>query len=305
MVTDSLRMAGVTRGRSPGRTAVQAMRAGADVLLMPPSPAVARAALVKAVRSGTLPRRRLEQSAARQIALLTHLAATGGAGRRRRVRGAARPAACPPRRSPSPTARARAGSSATSCTPTATPARSAPSPRRPAGRPSRCCCAARRRAARRRRAEARAPQEGGQAALQEAAAGVEEGREPPRAPPRCLDRPRGRPARGRHRHRFHRLPRRPGRRRGRGRHGHPVGAGPGRRARPHRDLRRHPGAMEVLVDVLLGRATAPGRLPVQGGRAARSRDRLLRRAVTAVLRSGLDEVRTARPAGPCPARRPG
>src|SRR6478735_9407716 len=77
VVTDSLRMAGVTRGRSPGRTALQAIRAGADVLLMPPSPAAARAALVKAVRSGTLPRRRLEQSAARQIALLTHLAASG------------------------------------------------------------------------------------------------------------------------------------------------------------------------------------------------------------------------------------
>jgi beta-N-acetylhexosaminidase len=79
VVTDSLEMAGVTRGRQPGRTAVQAMRAGADVLLMPPSPAVARAALVKAVRSGSLPRRRLEQSAARQIALLTHLAGPKGA----------------------------------------------------------------------------------------------------------------------------------------------------------------------------------------------------------------------------------
>ncbi len=78
VVTDSLRMAGVTRGRTPGRVAVQAMRAGADVLLMPPSPAVARAALVRAVRSGSLPRRRLEQSAARQIALLTHLARAKG-----------------------------------------------------------------------------------------------------------------------------------------------------------------------------------------------------------------------------------
>jgi beta-N-acetylhexosaminidase len=78
VVTDSLEMAAVTRGRDPRRTAVQALRAGADVLLMPPSPAVARAALVRAVRSGALPRRRLEQAAARQIALLTHLA-----GRRR------------------------------------------------------------------------------------------------------------------------------------------------------------------------------------------------------------------------------
>ena len=73
VVTDSLEMAAVTRGRDPGRTAVQALRAGSDVLLMPPSPAVARAALVRAVRGGTLPRRRLEQAAARQIALLTHL----------------------------------------------------------------------------------------------------------------------------------------------------------------------------------------------------------------------------------------
>ena len=74
VVTDSLEMAAVTRGRDPGRTAVQALRAGADVLLMPPSPAVARAAVVRAVRGGTLPRRRVEQAAARQIALLTHLA---------------------------------------------------------------------------------------------------------------------------------------------------------------------------------------------------------------------------------------
>lgn len=79
VVTDSLEMAAVTRGRDPGRTAVQAMRAGSDVLLMPPSPAVARAALVRAVRSGDLPRRRLEQAAARQIALLTHLSGPGTA----------------------------------------------------------------------------------------------------------------------------------------------------------------------------------------------------------------------------------
>ena len=79
VVTDALDMAGVTRGRDPGHTAVQALRAGSDVLLMPPSPAAARAALVRAVRAGTLSRRRLEQAAARQIALLTHLAGEKGA----------------------------------------------------------------------------------------------------------------------------------------------------------------------------------------------------------------------------------
>ncbi len=79
VVTDALDMAGVTRGRDPGRVAVQALRAGSDVLLMPPAPAVARAAVVRAVRSGALPRRRLEQAAARQVALLTHLDGRAGA----------------------------------------------------------------------------------------------------------------------------------------------------------------------------------------------------------------------------------
>lgn len=78
VVTDALDMAGVTRGRDPGRTAVQALRAGSDVLLMPPSPAVARSALVRAVRAGALKRRRLEQAAARQIAMLWHLSGTRG-----------------------------------------------------------------------------------------------------------------------------------------------------------------------------------------------------------------------------------
>ena len=108
VVTDALDMAGVTRGRDPGRTAVQAVRAGSDVLLMPPSPAVARAALVRAVRSGTLPRRRLEQAVARHIALLTHLAGAGRVGPS--ARPARRHAGCRRPRSPSPTAPARVGS---------------------------------------------------------------------------------------------------------------------------------------------------------------------------------------------------
>lgn len=72
VVTDSLSMAGVARGRTAAQSAVQALRAGNDVLLMPPSPAQARAGIVRAVRSGSLARRRLEQAAARQIALLLH-----------------------------------------------------------------------------------------------------------------------------------------------------------------------------------------------------------------------------------------
>jgi beta-N-acetylhexosaminidase len=87
VVTDSLEMTGVTKGRDPARIAVQAMRAGADVLLMPASPAIARTALIRAVRAGTLTRVRLEQSAARQIALLLHLEGAKGA-----PVGSARPA---------------------------------------------------------------------------------------------------------------------------------------------------------------------------------------------------------------------
>ena len=51
---------------------MQGLRAGNDVLLMPPSPAAARAGIVRAVRDGRLPRVRLEQAAARMVALLLH-----------------------------------------------------------------------------------------------------------------------------------------------------------------------------------------------------------------------------------------
>jgi len=79
VVTDSLQMAGVTAGRGPGQVAVQALAAGNDVLLMPTDPAAARAAIVKAVRGGRLPRTRLLQAAARQVALLEHTRAGRGA----------------------------------------------------------------------------------------------------------------------------------------------------------------------------------------------------------------------------------
>ena len=72
VVTDSLQMAAVTHGRDPSAVAVRAIRAGADVLLMPPDPAVARDAVVRAVRRGSLSRSQLLRSVSRQIALLTH-----------------------------------------------------------------------------------------------------------------------------------------------------------------------------------------------------------------------------------------
>ena len=89
VVTDSLSMAGVRAKYDAARSAVQGLRAGNDVLLMPPSPAVARAAIVAAVRKGALARTRLEQAAARQIALLTHYAGSR-AQRRGRPPGSGR-----------------------------------------------------------------------------------------------------------------------------------------------------------------------------------------------------------------------
>ncbi|MEZ5193304.1 MAG: glycoside hydrolase family 3 N-terminal domain-containing protein [Nocardioides sp.] len=72
VVSDSLAMAAVAQSRRPRRAAVASLRAGADVVLMPPDPAAARAEIVAAVRAGRLSRRRLEQAAARQVALLLH-----------------------------------------------------------------------------------------------------------------------------------------------------------------------------------------------------------------------------------------
>ncbi|WP_432476801.1 glycoside hydrolase family 3 N-terminal domain-containing protein [Nocardioides sp. GXQ0305] len=78
VVTDSLQMAAVTEGRDPGEVAVKALRAGNDVLLMPTDPAAARAAIVRAVRQNDLPRFRLLQAAARQVALLEHASGRSG-----------------------------------------------------------------------------------------------------------------------------------------------------------------------------------------------------------------------------------
>ena len=72
VVTDALNMTAVTRSYGPAQSAVAALRAGGDVVLMPSDPTIARDGIVRAVRRGTLPRTRLEQAAARQIALLLH-----------------------------------------------------------------------------------------------------------------------------------------------------------------------------------------------------------------------------------------
>lgn len=71
-VTDAMNMAAVADRFSSGESAVRSLLAGNDVVLMPPSPVAARDGIVAAVRSGRLSRARLEEAAARQIAVLRH-----------------------------------------------------------------------------------------------------------------------------------------------------------------------------------------------------------------------------------------
>lgn len=70
VVTDALEMQAVSGRYGAGRAAVEAVRAGADVLLMPADPTAAVDALVAAVGSRALTRARLEESAARMVATL-------------------------------------------------------------------------------------------------------------------------------------------------------------------------------------------------------------------------------------------
>jgi beta-N-acetylhexosaminidase len=70
--TDSLQMQAVTARVGSAGSAVRALRAGEDVLLMPPDPRAARDGIVAAVRRGRLPQARLDQAATRMVALLLH-----------------------------------------------------------------------------------------------------------------------------------------------------------------------------------------------------------------------------------------
>ncbi|MDT0202045.1 glycoside hydrolase family 3 N-terminal domain-containing protein [Nocardioides sp. AE5] len=76
VMTDAVEMAGVQAGHRSGEASVLALAAGVDVVLMPPDPRVARAAIVAAVESGDLPAERLDEAATRMLAQMIHLAAT-------------------------------------------------------------------------------------------------------------------------------------------------------------------------------------------------------------------------------------
>ena len=65
IVTDSMRMKGLTRGYWSGEAAVQAIQAGADVLLDPPDAQVVFGALLEAVKTGRLSEARVDRSVGR------------------------------------------------------------------------------------------------------------------------------------------------------------------------------------------------------------------------------------------------
>ncbi len=73
IVTDALDMGAVTSNYTPGEAAVRAVEAGEDVLLMPPAPDAAIAALEDAVRSGRISEKRIDASVRRILAAKARL----------------------------------------------------------------------------------------------------------------------------------------------------------------------------------------------------------------------------------------
>ncbi len=76
VVSDALEMQAITDRYGAGEAAVRAIDAGCDVLLIPADTDAAITALVSAVRSGRLPRERLQESATRMVAALRHAQAS-------------------------------------------------------------------------------------------------------------------------------------------------------------------------------------------------------------------------------------
>jgi beta-N-acetylhexosaminidase len=73
IVTDAMDMGGMTSLYAPGEAAVRAVEAGEDVLLLPPAPGAAIAAIEEAVASGRIAIRRIDESVARILAAKARL----------------------------------------------------------------------------------------------------------------------------------------------------------------------------------------------------------------------------------------
>jgi len=73
IVTDAMDMLGLAKQFAMGEASVRAIRAGADVLLMPPDPGQAIRAVVAAVEDGRISRQRIDQSAMRVLAAKVHV----------------------------------------------------------------------------------------------------------------------------------------------------------------------------------------------------------------------------------------
>jgi beta-N-acetylhexosaminidase len=67
IVSDSMKMAAITKMASPGEAAVRAVKAGIDVILDSPDSAAAASAITAAVKAGEIPRTQIEQSARRVL----------------------------------------------------------------------------------------------------------------------------------------------------------------------------------------------------------------------------------------------
>lgn len=74
--TDALDMGAIVENYGSADAAVRALKAGADVLLMPVDPGAARDAVVEAVKSGRVPPARLTEAAERMVATMLHQQAT-------------------------------------------------------------------------------------------------------------------------------------------------------------------------------------------------------------------------------------
>jgi beta-N-acetylhexosaminidase len=74
IVTDAMGMRGITKSFSPQEAALRAVKAGVDMVLLPPDPPGVIDALVAAVQSGEIPQSRVDGSVKRILALKARLA---------------------------------------------------------------------------------------------------------------------------------------------------------------------------------------------------------------------------------------